>query len=199
MKTIKFFVATMFLLLSGISGNLFALDDNIGAHTVKLGAGEAALLDVIGTVELTFGGGATIAGQEVSTESEANTNSRIRISSLLSDGQTRRIDVTIDKDPKVTSNCLLEVQALAPNATFQNTVAPVAPVNAYGTLKGIIDLTSASGVTAQTLVDDIYGVCWTGTGTDDGYVLSYTLSQGDNTLAFIAEEYLVTYTLSDNF
>jgi len=196
MKTIKFYVATLLLLFLGFSGNLSAQAEDF--HTVNIAIGEAALLEVINDVDLTYGGGASVAGAEIDTEQEPDVSSRIHISSLLADGLKRKIVVGINQSPNLNSGVNLFVQALEPNASYTNLVATLPEGVSYkwGNLEPEINLDDAigGGNAAKTLVSGIFGTCWTGTGDDDGYVLQYRMTQF-GTSAFVEDSYTVTYTM----
>lgn len=176
------------------SVNLYAQqegDTEESSHRVAVSADAVCLLKVVGDVSLSMGGGgaATEAGEAINTKAE-NSDSRIRISSLLKNNDKRKITVDINEDP-APKGVKLYVTPAEPNPNFQNIDASVQ--NKYGTLSEKIEL--FGDISSKVLVSDIMGICWTGTNEGDGYVLKYEVeSSGEN---FIPTTYTVTYTLVD--
>ncbi len=155
----------------------------------------SALLAVFGTASgegVTNGGsnavgmslaGAKAAGEEVMTSAE-NTDTRLRISSLVENGKTRTITASI-APALTTTGTTLEMQLL------KTSMLPA--LDNGGTPTGMKEMTSG------TPVDLVTGIttCWSGTGLTDGYTIHYKLGKAAGAVALKSSNIVVTFTISE--
>jgi len=155
-------------------------DDNTATNAVSLTVNGSALLAIKTPAINLFLSGATEAGAPIQTSSQDSTT-RLRISSLVEGSKTRTISAGLDVQPQGT-NLLITVQK--PNADFYGS-------DKEGTLLSDVILTT----TAKTIVTDI-GTCWSGTASDDGYVIKYIFQLIEGATSK-STNVIVTYTLSE--
>jgi hypothetical protein len=129
--------------------------------------------------------GATVAGAEVETEA-VNDDTRLRISSLVEAGNKRRI--TAGVAPTLSGTGTQLFVTVANPGDF----LPLAANG--GTTTGEQEITLAS--TAVNVVDDIT-TCWSGTGNDNGYVVTYRYIKTDGATALVSRDIVVTYTITE--
>lgn len=161
--------------------SLFGQDTNVATQPVSLQVSSSALLAVKGPPVILRLAGATEAGDSIGTEA-VNSDSRLRISSLVASDEFRSISATIS-EPLVGTE--LYVEFGEPNANF-------GIPEQKGTLKGIQLLSSTSEV---ILVDEI-GTCWSGKEADDGYVIKYSFKAIKGAPILKSADVTVTYTIS---
>jgi len=156
-------------------------DSRIATQPVSLQVASSALLSIAGpAVTLTLGG-AKEAGDAIDRQSD-NIETRLRISSLVSNDESRAITAKISEELVGTQ---LYIQLQDPNSNFQY------PEN-KGTLKGEQLLSS---VTDATLVEGI-GTCWSGKEEGDGYVIKYIFRAIPKAPILKSADITVTYTIS---
>lgn len=161
----------------------FAQDDEIAEQTINVSLGQIALL-AIPPVEVNLSlSSATFAGQAVAT-SLSNENSRLRITSLVGTGVTRKVEAQISTGT-LPVGTLLQIEALPAIQNF---------IGDGGASSGVQTLTSAAAVVVLNTI----GSCNSGVEAGDGYVLKYTFGEdadlGTNAIAGAAD-ITVTYTL----
>lgn len=158
-----------------------AQDSKVATQTVNLQVAGSALLAVKGPpVSITLSG-ATEAGASIQ-ESADNNESRLRMTSQVSNGETRSISAKISEALVGTT---LSVELTTPNSNF---VYP----EYMGTLKGLQVLSNENEV---SLVDGI-GTCWSGKTDGDGYVIHYVYKAVANAPILRSATITVTYTIS---
>ncbi|MDP4276363.1 MAG: hypothetical protein Q8914_01900 [Bacteroidota bacterium] len=156
-------------------------DSRVATQTVSLQVAGSALLAVSGpTVKLQLAG-ASEAGDAIQ-ESVENSETRLRISSLVNDGESRCITAKIS-EALVGTQLYVELQE--PNANF------VYPEN-KGALKSQQLL---SNELESTLAEGIK-TCWSGKTEGDGYVIKYTYKAIPNAPILKSATITVTYTIS---
>lgn len=150
-------------------------------QNVSLQVAGSALLAISGpsvTLQLS---GASEAG-DVIAQSVENSDTRLRISSLVNGGEKRSITAKISE---VLVGTQLFVELKEPNSNF------IYPEN-KGTLKGQQLLGNETDI---TLVDEI-GTCWSGKADEDGYVITYTYKAIPRAPVLKSTTITITYTIS---
>lgn len=127
--------------------------------------------------------GASEAGATVYSEA-TNSDTRMRISSLVENGKTRNITASISPNLNNTGT------ELYVNLTKPTNFQPSS--NNGGTSAGDINLTDGSN---KTLVSGIT-TCWSGTATYDGYTVTYRYLPVAGTTYLISRSVVVTYTIT---
>jgi hypothetical protein len=158
-----------------------AQDSRVASQPVTLQVAGSALLAVAGPEVALVLAGAVEAGDAIA-ESAENDESRLRISSLVNDGESRAITAKISEELIGTE---LLVELLSPNTNFTYS-------ENMGSLNGQKLL---SNVTEVTLVEGI-GTCWSGKTDGDGYVIKYTYRSVPNAPVLRSAVLTVTYTIS---
>lgn len=156
-------------------------DSKVATQTVNLQVAGSALLAVTGPPVAMTLAGATEAGAAIQ-ESAENNESRLRMTSQVSNGENRSITSKISEALVGTT---FEVELAAPNSNFMYP-------EYMGTLKGLQLLSDKSEV---CLVDGI-GTCWSGTEANDGYVIHYVFKAIPNAPILKSSVLTVTYTIS---
>jgi len=160
-----------------------AQDNEIAEQTVNVSLGQVALL-AIPAVEVTLSlSSAAYAGEAVAT-ALSNENTRLRITSLVGTGVTRKVEAQITTGT-LPVGTLLQVEALAAIQNF---------IGVAGTSSGVQTLISTGAVAVQTAI----GSCNSGTEVADGYVLKYTFSEDADPLTSAVAggaAVTITYTL----
>jgi hypothetical protein len=171
------------LVLTGflIPETVFAQDSRIANQPVELQVAGSALLAVAGPPVSLKLAGAVQAGEAVGEEVE-NNDTRLRISSLVNDEESRSITATIS-ETLIGTQLFVDLQE--PNVNF------VHPEN-KGTLKGSQLLSNGSEI---TLVEGIK-TCWSGKTDGDGYVINYTFKVIPNAPVLKSANVTVTYTIT---
>jgi hypothetical protein len=126
--------------------------------------------------------GATEAGAAI-LDQTTNDLTRLRISSLVESGKTRKISAKISES-LATSGTELYVSLERPE-----NFAPIAANG--GTTAEEQQLTTAD-------VDVMTGIttCWSGTGATDGYIVTYRYAKKDDATFLQSKDITVTYTIS---
>lgn len=163
------------------SNPMTAQDSRTAAQPVTLQVAGSALLGIAGPKVSMQLAGAAEAGDAIQ-EAAQNNESRLRITSLVNDKETRAISAKIS-DPLVGTELFVELQQ--PNSNFTY------PEN-MGTLMGSRLLTNESEV---VLVQGI-GTCWSGKTEGDGYVIKYTFRAIPKAPVLKSAVITVTYTIS---
>jgi hypothetical protein len=141
--------------LGSLLGSQVMGQNNTTSNTLSLGMPELALLSSSSSainLQLTT----AIAGEAVKSSIRDST-SRVKISSVIPGTSLRTLSASVTSVP---SGTYLKLMAKTPSVNFGGTVAT------YGT---DVSLSTSSA----TIISGI-GSCYSGTGTDDGYVLRYT-------------------------
>jgi hypothetical protein len=173
-------------LIAGLATSHTSYADKTANHKVKLNLGESALIAITtGDIDLNLAG-ATVAGAAISTEA-TNEATRVRISSSVSTGKTRKIDVGISNG-NIDGGSSIFVLAL-PLSGFSGDPA------GYGTPLTAVELDGVTKTTG-TLINAI-GTCWSGTDAESGYQIKYTLNKPAGATFTNGRQVTVTYTLSD--
>ena len=160
------------------------VDNNIASHSVTLNLGESALLAIkTGNVNLNLSG-ASEAGAAISMAA-ADSITRLRISSSVSTGKTRSINVSLSTG-SIDGGSSLLVKAL-PVENFSGDAAH------YGTPLAEVEL--LANASNGMLINNI-GLCWSGTGADDGYKIKYTLKKPAGATFSNGRTVTIVYTLS---
>jgi hypothetical protein len=141
----------------------------------------SALLAVSGPAVTLKLSGAAEAGDAIAGSVE-NSSTRLRITSMVGDKETRAITAKIS-EALVGTQLYVELQE--PNSNF------VYPDN-KGTLKGQQLLDNETDV---TLVEGI-GICWSGKTEGDGYVIKYTYKAIPKAPVLKGGTITITYTIS---
>lgn len=170
----------------GIIGLLFphwvqGQDTRSASQPVTLQVAGSALLAVSGPPVRLQLAGAAEAGDAIADKVD-NSDSRLRISSLVNDGESRCITAKISEALVGTE---LYVGLEEPNAHF------VYPEN-KGSLSAPKKLTNES---EATLVEGI-GTCWSGKEDGDGYIVKYTFKAIPNAPVLKSATITVTFTIS---
>jgi len=153
----KLFVVLSICLLGVFSGS--RVMGQTATNGLSLGMPEINLLSSAAasiSLQLTT----AIAGEAVK-QSISDATARLKISSIISEGQTRTISAKITTG-SVPAGTTLKLIALTPNIKFGGTA---------GALVGT-DVTLSTGA-ANSIITGI-GSCYSGTEADDGYTLKYT-------------------------
>jgi|GEM_PF-1707590 len=130
--------------------------------------------------------GASVAGAEVET-TISNSDTRLRISSLVESGNKRRITAGINPTLAGTGTQLFVT--LANPGDFSPTATN------GGTSTGEQELTTAALTSAVDVIDDIT-TCWSGTDPDNGYVVTYRYAKQDGATTLVSRDIVVTYTIT---
>jgi S-adenosylmethionine synthetase len=178
MKRVLLFIG---FILPLIPFSVYAQDARIATQSVDLQVAGSALLAVSGAPVKLILAGAVEAGDAIQQSTE-NDKSRLRISSLVNNGEKRAITAKISEALVGTT---LRVELKEPNGNF------VYPEN-RGTLTGEKLL---SNETEVTLAEGI-GTCWSGKTVDDGYVIRYVYKAIPNAPILKSATIIVTYTIS---
>lgn len=127
--------------------------------------------------------GASQAGAAM-MDQVTNSDTRLRISSLVESGKTRTITAQINTS--LTSSGTQFFVTLTRPASFQ-------PLAANGGTTAVEqELTDA---TIKTVVTGI-STCWSGTGTTDGYTVTYRYAKKTGATALQSKNIIITYTIS---
>lgn len=177
--TKSFLVVILFHLT--ISLSCYGQDSRVAIQSVDLQVAGSALLAVSGPPVQLILAGAVEAGDAIQ-ESAENQETRLRISSLVSDGESRSITAKISEALVGTT---LEVELKEPNGNF------VYPEN-RGSLTGQKMLSNETDV---TLAEGIK-TCWSGKTDGDGYVIRYIYKAIPNAPVLKSTTITVTYTIS---
>lgn len=177
-KPLYIMVAACLLL---VPTHVFSQDGRIASQSVDLQVAGSALLAVAGPPVKLVLAGAVEAGDAIQ-ESAENEETRLRISSLVNDGEARSVSAKISEELIGTN---LYVELKTPNSNF------VYPEN-MGASSGLKMLSSA---TEETLIDGI-GTCWSGKTEGDGYVIRYVFRAIPNAPVLKSTTITVTYTIS---
>lgn len=127
--------------------------------------------------------GATQAGAAM-IDVTTNSDTRLRISSLVESGKTRSITAQINTN--LSSSGTQFFVTLTRPASFQ----PLATNG--GTTAVEQELTDA---TIKTVVTGI-STCWSGTGATDGYTVTYRYAKKSGATALQSKNIIITYTIS---
>jgi len=130
---------------------------NAATHDLSLGMPEINLLSSNSStvnLELTT----NVAGEAVQS-SISDSTARVKISSVVAGVQSRTLSASVSAG-SVPAGTQLRLVAKAPNANFGGTTGTL---GSEATLSG----------SAANIITGI-GSCFSGTGSDDGYVLKYT-------------------------
>lgn len=170
-------------LIIGLTTSRFSYgqDSRVATQPVTLQVAGSALLAVSGPEVILKLAGATAAGEAIQDAIE-NDKTRLRISSIVNNGESRAISCKISEALVGTQ---LYVELKTPNSNFEY------PSN-MGTLKGMQLLSNESNA---VLVEGIR-TCWSGTQEDDGYVVKYTYKAIPNATVMKSANITVTYTIS---
>ena len=142
-------------LLGTLLGSTVLGQVNVSTNTLSLGMPELSLLSASATqinLQLTT----AVAGEAVKS-SVADSTARLKISSVIT-STPRKLSASVSAVPGGT---VLKLQAKTPNANFGGTP---------GTF--VSNATIPVGSSADIITG--IGSCYSGTTTDDGYVLRYT-------------------------
>jgi hypothetical protein len=161
--------------------SVYAQDTRVVTQSIDLQVAGSALLAVAGPPVKLILAGAVEAGDAIQQAAE-NDKSRLRISSLVNNGEKRAITAKISEALVGTT---LHVELKEPNGNF------VFPDN-HGSLTGEKLL---SNETEVTLAEGI-GTCWSGKTDDDGYVIRYVYKAIPNAPILKSATITVTYTIS---
>lgn len=182
-KSIRFFLVITALLITSVQS--YSQGTNQASNTISLGMPEVLLLKSnTPSINLTLS--PQEAGQAVE-QSKSDSTARILISSVVAGSQTRNLSASVTSGA-VPPGTFLKVIAMTPNNAFVGTM---------GSLGSEVELDA----TSKNVITGI-GTCYSGTASDDGYVLKYTFgvltAQGSYELirASAGTEVTVTLTLS---
>jgi hypothetical protein len=148
------FVVTFALVVTFWGSSVKGQSNSVN-NTLSLGMPELALLSSSSSavnLQLTT----AIAGEAVKSSIRDST-SRVKISSVISGSTTRTMSASV---------------TLVPNGTYLKLMAKTPSTN-FGGTAGTFGSDVSLSTTAAVIVSGI-GSCYSGTGTDDGYVLRYT-------------------------
>ena len=174
-------ILLVFLFNAAISTFCYGQDSKVATQSVDLQVAGSALLAVSGPAVHLILAGAVEAGDAIQ-ESAENQETRLRISSLVTDGESRSITAKISEALVGTT---LGVELKEPNGNFVN------PEN-RGSLTGQKTL---SNETDATLAEGIK-TCWSGKTEGDGYVIRYIYKAIPNAPILKSTTITVTYTIS---
>lgn len=194
MKTNTFFRIFAFTALSFASVSAYAQvqvgpSATTATQDINLNVDGSALLAVVNTTPSATGTGismsltgATVAGAAI-LDQTMNNLTRLRISSLVESGKTRKISA------KISESLLNSGTELYVGLERPSTFEPLAANG--GETAGEKQLTTAD-------VDVITGIktCWSGTGDTDGYIVTYRYAKQDDATFLQSKEITVTYTIS---
>jgi len=183
-KTLGIYAIT---LIAGLATSFTSFAQKTAEHKVKLNLGVSALISITtGDIDLNLAG-ATVAGDAIATEA-SNDATRIRISSSVSTGKTRQLDVGIQTGDIIDGGSSIFVLAYAP-AGFSGDPA------GYGHPLAAVELDGLTKKTG-TLINAI-GLCWSGTDATSGYQIKYTLNKPAGATFTDKKQVTIIYTLSD--
>lgn len=183
------------LLFAGLlSTPLLAIAQTVGpsggtaTQNLSLTVEGKALIAVVNTVAANTNislslSGAAVAGEAMQTVI-TNSDTKLRISSSVEDGTTRKITAQITPNLTAT-NTELFVELTNPGDFGPD------PLNG-GTGAGEVNLTAG---TAQDVVTGIK-TCWSGTGATNGYGVTYRYAKKANTTFWSSGSTVVTYTIT---
>ena len=164
-----------------IASPIFSQDSRSATQPVTLQVAGSALLGIAGPPVTLQLAGAKEAGDAIMQAVE-NDATRLRITSLVNDNETRAISAKIS-DALIGTQLYVELQEPNNNFTY--------PEN-KGTLKGSRLLSNESEI---TLVEGI-GTCWSGKADGDGYVIKYTYKAIPKATVLKSASITVTFTIS---
>lgn len=176
----KRYLGLVFVGLS-LFGAVSAQDGRVATQTVSLNVAGSALLAVAGPDVSMILSGAMEAGDAIQ-ESTDNEETRLRISSLVNDGETRNVSAKISEE-LVGTQLLVELKE--PNSNF------VYPEN-RGSLTGLKVLSSET----ESILAEGIGTCWSGKAEGDGYVIHYVYKSIPGATMLKSSVVTVTYTIS---
>lgn len=179
----KFFILSMCLVSFWIlaSDRLFGQDSRTATQPITLQVAGSALLGIYGPTVILQLAGATEAGDAIK-EAVENNKTRLRISSLVNNTETRAITAKIS-EPLVGTQLYVSLEE--PNSNFANS-------DNKGSLKGPQLLSDETDV---LLVEGI-GTCWSGKEEGDGYVIKYTYKAIPKAPVLKSANITITYTIS---
>lgn len=175
----RMIIMVVFIIM--ISASLLAQDSRTTTQPISLQVAGSALLAVAGPEINLVLAGAAEAGDAIA-ESAENDLSRLRISSLVNDGETRAITAKMS-DELVGTELFVDLQT--PNANFTHS-------DQMGALLGQKKLSNETDV---SLVEGI-GTCWSGKNEGDGYVIKYIFRAIPNAPVLRSATITITYTIS---
>lgn len=190
MKRNVFYIGLLVGLLT-LSPNLYAQDSNTDNHTIGVTVPEVALLDIepAASKNITMGFTApTEAGLPITAPAD-NSDLWLNVSSIVT------ATGGIDPSRKVS----VKVDATIPGVDINVTAAADA-----GNGAGTTGTVSPTAITLTTANQDIVtgiGSCYTGTGANNGYNLTYSIAQTSTNYGNMvanSNTVTVTYTISDN-
>lgn len=195
MKKVSFLICVA-LVASALPTVLFAQNPSTSAsdvtQNIALQVNGSALLAVYNT-NLTAGtstavsmslSGATQAGAAVMDQA-SNSDTRLRISSLVESGKTRTITASIA--PAITNSGTQFFVALTKPDNFLPVVAN------GGTPTAEQELTDG---TTKTIVNGIT-TCWSGMGNSDGYTVTYRYAKKADATFLQSQNIVITYTITE--
>lgn len=195
MKKVSIFICAA-LFASAVPAMLFAQNpSNSGAEVnqnIALQVNGSALLAVYNT-NLTAGNstavsmslsGATQAGAAVMDQA-SNSDTRLRISSLVESGKKRTITASIA--PSITNTGTQFFVSLTKPDNFLPAVAN------GGTPAAEQELTDG---TSKTIVTDIT-TCWSGMNATDGYTVTYRYAKKADATFLQSQNIVITYTITE--
>lgn len=154
-----FFVLGIFLLSSMVGSRVMGQAAQTTTNNLSLGMPELNLLSsTSASINLVLT--TAVAGEAVKS-SISDSTARLKISSVISDAQSRSLSAQVTTGV-IPAGTTLKLRAKDPNVNFGGT---------KGTLVGS-DVTLSAG-TGASIISGI-GSCYSGTTADDGYVLKYT-------------------------
>lgn len=197
MKTntlLKIFALTALSLVtvSGFAQSPVGNSGTTATQDISLRVDGSALLAIVNTSTGATGtgismslSGATQAGAEIKNSS-TNDSTRLRISSLVESGKTRKILAQINQSLS-GSGTNLYVQLKKPGNFGPHT-------DNGGTPTG----TKVQFTTANANVELVTGIttCWSGVGLNDGYTVEYTYEKQTNATSLQSKNVMITYTIT---
>lgn len=177
----RVYLLSLGLFISLMPFSVYAQDTRVVTQSIDLQVAGSALLAVAGPPVKLILAGAVEAGDAIQQAAE-NDLTRLRISSLVNNGEKRAITAKIS-DALVGTT--LHVELKEPNGNF------VYPEN-RGSLTGEKLL---SNETEVTLAEGI-GTCWSGKTEGDGYIIRYIYRAIPNAPILRSATITVTYTIS---
>jgi len=178
-KGFIFICTVAFAIMLPVVGN--AADSRVATQEITLQVAGSALLAISGPPVVLQMAGAAEAGDSISQRVE-NSDTRLRISSMVSGEERRSISAKISEDLVGTR---LYVALLSPNENFANR-------GQMGELKGEQLVTSVNEI---TLIEGI-GNCWSGKQDGDGYVIKYSYRPEEGASILKGGNITITYTIS---
>ena len=180
------FVLTI-ALMGTLLGSSIMVQGQTTTNGLSLGMPELNLLNSASasiSLELTT----AVAGEMVQS-SKSDATARVKISSIIAQGQTRTLSAQVTTGA-IPGGTTLKLAAQTPNSAFGGT-------------KGTFGSDATLSTTSATSIVTGIGSCYSGTEADDGYVLNYTwgldnpgTSYGDIRAAPGGAAITVTLTLS---